>query len=274
MDVFTVGESARLAHVSVRALHHYDAIGLVRPSARSESGYRLYSGEDLERLRRVRFYRELEFGLGQIAEMLDDSDARADEHLRRQHRLLRERRDRDLELLEAIEREMEARKMGIELTPEEQFEVFGHRRSAEYAEEAERRWGSTEAWRQSQRRTAAYTKDDWIEIKAEVARNLTALIAAFETGEPAAGAKAMALAEEHRQHISRRFYECSPALHRGLAEMYIADSRFAAHYEEQASGLAGYLHDAILANAERLRHSPADRAATLSAIRRWRRATS
>lgn len=126
MDEFTVGDVARLSGVSVRTLHHYDLIGLLTPGARSASGYRLYSDADLGRLRQVLFYRELEFGLDEIAQILADPDARTDHHLRRQHRLLRERQARTRVLLGAIENEMEARQMGISLTPEEQLEIFGN----------------------------------------------------------------------------------------------------------------------------------------------------
>jgi DNA-binding transcriptional MerR regulator len=120
----------------VRTLHHYHGIGLLTPSARSAGGYRLYSETDLQRLRQVLFYRQLDFGLDEIAEILADAATGTDDHLRGQHRLLRERRARDKALLRAIEKEMEARAMGISLTPEEQFEIFGTDKLGEYAEEA------------------------------------------------------------------------------------------------------------------------------------------
>jgi MerR family transcriptional regulator, thiopeptide resistance regulator len=191
VDGYTVGEVARLAHVSVRTLHHYDGIGLLTPSGRSPAGYRLYSQADLDRLRRVLFYRELEFGLDEIAEILADPAAGTDDHLRRQHRLLRQRRARDEALLAAIEKEMEARKMGISLTPEEQFEIFGTDRLGEYAEEARERWGDTGAWAESQRRSAAYTKEDWIAIKAEADASINGFAGALRAGEPASGQVAM-----------------------------------------------------------------------------------
>ena len=249
-DGWPVGEVARLAGVSVRALHHYDEIGLLRPNGRTHAGHRRYDAADLERLRTILYSRELDFGLDEIATMLaDPRDAEA--HLRTQHRMLRERVDRDERLLRAIEKEMEARRMGISLTPEEQFEIFGSDKfTGEYAQEAERRWRGTDAWQESQRRAAAYTKQDWIEIKTEADRITEALAAELRAGRPADGPRAMELAEEHRQHISRRFYECRPAFHRNLAEMYMSDERFRATYEAVAPGLAEYVHDAIVANAE------------------------
>jgi len=251
---YLVGEVARLSHVSVRTLHHYDAIGLLTPSARSPAGYRQYSGTDLRRLQQILFYRELGFALEEIAEILADPAAGTDDHLRRQHRLLRERRARDAALLGAIEREMEARKMGISLTPEEQFEIFGTDKLAEYAEEAEQRWGDTEAWKQSQRRTAAYTKEDWIAIKAEADASIAGFAEAIRAGEPANGTVAMDLAEAHRQHISRWFYDCGYDMHRGLAELYVSDPRYIAEYDKIERGFSGYVHDAMLANADRHQH--------------------
>jgi DNA-binding transcriptional MerR regulator len=216
MDGYTVGEVARLARISVRTLHHYDGIGLLTPSARSAGGYRLYSETDLDRLHRVLFYRELEFGLDQIAEILADAATGTDGHLRRQHRLLRERRARDEALLRAIEKEMEARAMGISLTPEEQFEIFGTDKLGEVTEEAKQRWGETAVWQESQRRSAAYAKDDWIAIKAEADASINRFAEAIRSGEPATGQVAMDLAEAHRQHISRWFYDCDYEMHRGL----------------------------------------------------------
>lgn len=252
MNEYAVGALARLAHVSVRALHHYDQIGLLVPSARSAAGYRLYSEEDLGRLRRILFYRELGFGLDEIGSILADPDAGAEDHLRRQHRLLRERIEHNRALLNAIETEMEARQMGISLTPEEQFEIFGTDKvTGEWAEEAEQRWGHTEAWAQSQRRTAAYTKQDWLQIRREAGELNEQLLAAMRAGEPASGERAMDAAEAHRQHICRWFYDCGYDIHRGLAQLYLHDERFATNYEDLATGLAQYVHDAMLANAER-----------------------
>jgi DNA-binding transcriptional MerR regulator len=247
MSEYTVGQVARMSGVSVRTLHHYDEIGLLAPSARSASGYRLYGLADLERLRRTLFYRELDFGLDQIAAMLDDPGVRGPEQLRAQHRLLRERLTRTEHLLTAIETEMEALSMGISLTPEEQLDVFGPETPAKHEAEAQERWGHTEAWRESRRRATAYTKQDWIEIKAQADANLADFAQAMAAGEAATGETARRLAEEHRQQISRWFYECSPAMHARLAELYVADPRFAAHYDQVAPGLAVYVHDAVLA---------------------------
>ena len=122
---YPVGQAANLAGVTVRTLHHYDEIGLLTPTDRATGGYRRYGLRDLGRLRRILFYRELGFPLDEIATILADPRADAAEHLRRQHRLLSERIERLQAMSAAIEKELEAQQMGISLTPEEQFEVFG-----------------------------------------------------------------------------------------------------------------------------------------------------
>jgi MerR family transcriptional regulator, thiopeptide resistance regulator len=248
-----VGEVAALTGVTVRTLHHYDRIGLLRPSGRTAAGYRQYAAADLERLHQVLLYRELGFPLEEVAALLDDPAADPAEHLRRQHRLLRERLARTQAMVAAVEKEMEARHMGISLTPEERFELFGDWLPEEYEAEAEERWGDTEAWAQSSRRTAAYTKEDWVRVQAEGADVERRFAEALRDGAPADSARAMDLAEEHRQQISRNFYDCPPAMHAGLGRMYVEDERFTAHYEQITPGLAQYVSTAVQANAARAR---------------------
>jgi DNA-binding transcriptional MerR regulator len=248
---YSIGRVAGLAGVTVRTLHHYDEIGLLTPGDRSRAGYRRYDEADLRRLQQVLFYRELGFALDEIAVMLDDPDTDQGEHLRRQHGLLVARRDRVQQMVAAVEKAMEADKMGISLTPEERFEVFGDNDPAQYADEAEQRWGETEAYKQSQRRTRAYGKDDWLKIKAEAAEITEALGDAYKAGAAPDSEQAMDLVERHRQHITRWFYDCSYEIHKGLGEMYVSDERFAANYEPIAAGLTQWIKQAIDANAAR-----------------------
>ncbi|GII78117.1 MerR family transcriptional regulator [Sphaerisporangium rufum] len=126
-DQWTVGRVAALAGVSVRTLHHYDEIGLVRPSARTAAGYRAYSAGDVRRLREVLAYRRLGFGLREIAELVGDPATDAVAHLRRLRGLLLERRDRVDAMLAAIDRELQARAKGLDVTPQEQLELLGAR---------------------------------------------------------------------------------------------------------------------------------------------------
>ncbi|MYY03488.1 MULTISPECIES: MerR family transcriptional regulator [unclassified Streptomyces] len=247
----SVGQVAGFAGVTVRTLHHYDSIGLLSPSGRSHAGHRRYNDADLDRLQQILFYRELGFPLDEIAALLDDPDADPQKHLRRQHALLSHRIAELQRMAAAVETAMEARRMGINLTPEEKFEVFGDKDPEQYAEEAERRWGGTDTYAESQRRAAGYTKEDWQRMKAEVDSWAERYRALMEAGEPATGERAMDMAEEHRLHISGWFYECGYEMHRCLGEMYVADPRFKAFYESMRPGLAEHLREAIDANARR-----------------------
>jgi DNA-binding transcriptional MerR regulator len=246
---YSVSQIASLAGVSVRTLHHYDRIGLLTPADRSGAGYRRYGDRDLRRLQQIMFYRELGFALSDITDLVSDPDAGPAEHLRRQHELLAARLERTRRLIEAVERAMEAEKLGISLTPEERLEVFGDHDPAQFAGEVAERWGDTEAYRQVRQRTRSYRKQDWLAIKAEAGQITAAFAAALAAGEAPDSATATGVAEQHRQHIMRWFYDCPVQMHRGLGEMYVADERFAANYEAVAPGLASYVRDAIVANA-------------------------
>lgn len=253
---YSVGQVAGFAGVTVRTLHHYDEIGLLAPGGRSQAGHRRYSDADLDRLQRILFYRELGFPLDEVAALLDDqATGKADPrtHLRRQHDLLTARIERLQRMAAAVEHAMEAYTMGIDLTPEERFEVFGDKDPEAHAEEAGRRWGDTEAYAESRRRTARYTKDDWKRMQAETAAWGERYAALLETGGAPDGERAMELAEEHRLHITRWFYDCTYEIHQGLAEMYVADGRFREFYDSLRPGLAEHLRSAITANAARAR---------------------
>ena len=248
---YTVGQVAELAGVTVRTLHHYDRIGLLSPEQRSEGGYRSYSSADLERLHRILSYRELGLALEDIASLLDDPGIDPVAHLSRQERLLGDRIARLEQMLASVQTTKEAHRMGMQLTPEERFELFGDFDPAEHADEARERWGATPAYGESQHRTARYSKHDWRRMRDEGDELEGSLAAALAEGAPPGGERAMDLAEAHRCHIDRWFYDCSTELHRGLADMYVADERFSAHYERRADGLARYVNAAIHANADR-----------------------
>ena len=248
---YSVGEVARGARVTVRALHHYDEIGLLTPSGRTTAGYRLYADADLERLQRILCYRKLGFGLDDIASLLGDGHVDTLGHLRRQHRLLTERIGHLRRMVATLEKTMEAREMGINLEPHEMLEVFGDADPTEHAREAEQRWGETDAYRESHRRTSSYTKRDWLRLRAESSAIERRLADALAAGVAPDTPAAMDAAEAHRRHICDWFYHCPPEMHRALGEMYVVDERFTAYYERVAAGLAAYVRDAIAANADR-----------------------
>lgn len=248
----TVGEVARLAGLSVRTLHHDDEIGLLVPATRTGAGYRLYRRIEVERLQGVLLFRELGFGLEAIREIVNRPGYDRTSALLRQRELLEAKAERLLEMIDAVDVVVESERQGMAMSNDEMLEVFEGHDPAEYEAEARERWGETDAHRESARRTATYTKQDWEQMGREADEINAALLALMEAGASADSAEAIALAERHRSHISKWFYECTPEIHTGLGALYVADSRFTENIDKAGEGLARYLSDAIAVN-----HSPA-----------------
>ncbi len=248
-QTFTVGQVAGLAGVTVRTLHHYDEIGLLPPSGRAANGYRTYTAVDVARLQRVLSWRELGFDLEQVAALVatDGSGAAARDQLRAQHGQLLARIERLQAVAATVAKTLEAHEMGINLTPAEMLEVFGEHDPAEHVEEAKQRWGDTDGYREAHRRTSSYGKEEWLQIRREGDEIPAQFAAAMQAGRPVDSPEAAAAAVAHREHISRWFYQVTPEVHQGLAQMYVADPRFAKTYDDLAPGLAQYVSEAILA---------------------------
>ena len=251
MEHYTVGDAARIARVTIRTLHHYDAVGLLVPHARSAAGYRLYTDADLHRLYQILFYREVGFSLEEIRSILDGEEDEAS-HLRRQEEHLLKEQSRLAAMLSAVKARLRAHDEGRELTMHDHMELFGDWSQHKYADEAHERWGDTDAYRESARRTETYGPRDWEAIRAEGASIDAAWVQLQQAGAAPADAASMEVAERHRQHLIRWFYDCPPAFHRGLGRMYVDDARFRARYDEMAADLAAFVRDAIEANADRL----------------------
>jgi DNA-binding transcriptional MerR regulator len=249
MDEYTVGAVAELTGISVRTLHHYDEIGLLEPSERSPAGYRLYSEADLRTLQRILFYRELDFDLSAIAAILGDP---ATDHLAEQRRLLADRITRHQTMVAVIDKELTARELGMTITPEERLEIFGSTQLEDNAGEILARWGDTERFRQPRERTAGYRCEDWLALQAEQADIHQRLAAAMTAGVAADSPEVMDLAEEHRRHLDRWRHDCDHATHRELARAYLANQRSGRNYDDMVPGLSRYIHDAIMANADRV----------------------
>ncbi|ABL02789.1 MerR family transcriptional regulator [Mycobacterium ulcerans] len=250
MDGLTVGQVAERFGITVRTLHHYDEIGLLIPSRRAASGYRVYTSADLTRLSQVIVYRRLELPLDEIARLLDEGNAVS--HLVRQRERVMARLDEMKDLVEAIDLALEKAMTNTPMTDDDMRELFGDGFD-DYRVETEQKWGETAEWKESQRRTKSYGKDEWVRIKAEGQAIEKALSDAFRAGLPADSEEAMNAAEQHRRHVNRWFYDCPPAFHRNLGDMYVSDPRYIATYDESFGlpGLAAYCREAIHANANR-----------------------
>lgn len=256
-----VSEVAERARVTVRTLHHYDEIGLLVPSARSEAGYRLYTEDDVERLYQILLYKKLGFPLEAIAQAMNDGAIDLGAALRAQRELLIEKREQMDAVIRAVDRTLEFMEKGTRMTSDEMIEGFDafaeapeevRAHQAKHADETRERWGDSDAYRDSMRRARKLSSEDWVRIQAEGGDAEARMAELLSGGADPEGEEAMAAAEAMRQHIDRWFYPCSPEMHSGLADMYEADSRFTAHYDNRAPGLARFVARAIRANAARL----------------------
>ncbi|MEU9118333.1 MerR family transcriptional regulator [Streptomyces sp. NPDC048506] len=247
-DGLTVGRTGALVGVSVKTLHHWDTIGLVRPGGRTWAGYRVYSGEDIARIHRVLVYRELGFPLAEIGRILDDPDTDARDHLRRQRSQLVERISRLQKMLGAVDRMMEASETGMRLTPEEQVEIFGDDWQPAWVEEAEERWGDSAQWKQYAERAGTMTPEDWRRVAARTDALNADLAAAQRTGLAPGSGAVNALAERHRALLST-YFDCTHSMHACMGRMFVDDPRYAEYYEAVAPGFTVWLRDVIFANA-------------------------
>jgi DNA-binding transcriptional MerR regulator len=247
-DGLTVGATASLVGVTVRALHHWDAIGLVRPSGRSGGGYRLYSAADVARIHRVLIYRELGLPLDGIGELLDAPATDAAVPLRHQRAQLAERISRLQAMADAVDRMIEATSAGILLSAEEQVAIFGQDWQPSWVSEARDRWGDTTQWAQSAERAAGRTAEDWQQIAESTTALDDDLAAAKRQGVAPGSAEANLLAERHRASIGT-YFDCTHSMHVCLGRRYVGDPGFTAHYDALEPGLTPWLRDAINANA-------------------------
>ena len=174
--------------------------------------------------------------------------------LEAQRELLRERQERTDSIIRGVDRALRAMEQETEMDRTEMFEGLEEFDHEQYQDEAERRWGHTDQYKESMRRTRRYGKGDWKRIKEEGEGVVARLADQMAEGAQAAGRAAMDLAEEHRSHIDRWFYPCSHGMHCNLAEMYTADERFEEYFEKRAKGLAAFVQDAIKANEARWRN--------------------
>lgn len=210
----TVREVSLLTGVSVRTLHHYDAIGLLPPTRVTAAGYRLYDDTALRRLQAILLFRELEFPLKEIKSILDAPNFDPQEALAQQIRLLQLRRDHLDDLIAHARQIQQTGVRHMDFTP------FDKSRLDAYTAEAKARWGKTEAWSEFEQKTAGQSREE----QSSSAAGLMDIFARFGQIRQLApeGAEAQALVAELQAFITGHYYTCTPQILRGLGQMYAA----------------------------------------------------
>ena len=229
-----IKEFAEQIGVSVRTLHYYDEIGLLKPSeVDAQNGYRFYDERSLERMQEILFYRELDFSLKTIAQILSSPDYDKQQALTRQRKLLlakKERLERLIDALDGLE------KGEVFMKPNNEYEDLKNK----YAEEVRQRWGSTDAYKESQQRNTDFSQaasllDAVFEEFAELDRS------GISPDDEAAKIQV----EKLQRCITDNFYTCTNEILAGLGQMYAADVRFKNYIDKHGEGTAEFVSQCI-----------------------------
>ena len=210
--MMTVHEVSRRTGVSIRALHHYDRIGLLPPSGVTEAGYRLYDDTALERLQCILLFRELEFPLKEIREILDSPVFDRNQALDQQITLLQMKKEH---LENLIDLACGIKMIGVKKLD---FTAFDTKKIDEYARQAKETWGKTPAYREYEEKAAGRTREQDRQLGLE----LMGILAGFGQMQEAdpAGEEAQARVQELKDFITRHYYTCTDEILLGLGRMY------------------------------------------------------
>ena len=244
---YKIKEVADMVGVSVRTLHHYDKIGILKPESVTPAGYRLYNDGDLERLQQVLFFKELDFSLEEIKEILDNPDFDRKHALKTHRELLIEKKKRLDKIIKSVDKTIDSIEGGIDMNKKEMFEGFDmseiEAHKEKYAEETKQKYGDSGAYKESMKKTSKYTKEDWARINASNERIYGKIVANMDKGID--NPEVQNAVDELRQEITNNFYNCTIEIFRGLGDLYVNDERFTANIDKHKQGLAKFLSEAM-----------------------------
>ena len=239
---YSVKQLSALAGVSIRTLHHYDQIGLLKPAERAESRYRYYYKEELYRLQQILFYRELDYSLGEIKNILDDPAFDLKASLQSHRAQLIHRIGRTQRLLETIDKTIVQLENETDMiSDKEMYEGFSQTEAEQMRAEARENWGDAEV-SAAEQNIKNLGKGQWKQVQQQ-ADDICKQLARLMQKDPADTAVQEQVALYHQYLCT--FYEVSEERYRALGQMYVTDERFTAHYEKYGQGLALFLNNAI-----------------------------
>ena len=230
-------EFAELTGVSVRTLHYYDEIGLLLPAHVDEqTGYRFYDEAALLRMQEILFFRELDFSLKSIRDILSSPHFDKHKALAEQKHLLTLKKERLERLISAIDGAVKGENI---------MSAFDNSEFETYKAEAREKWGNTDAYKEHAEKTKAYSKEKWGNLAGEMNEILAAFAACMNSGSAPDSAEAQNLVEALQGHISGNYYTCTKEILAGLGQMYACDERFKNNIDKHAAGNAVFISKAI-----------------------------
>lgn len=239
---YLVNELAEIAGISVRTLHHYDHIDLLKPMEIGLNGYRFYGWKELLRLQQILFFRELDFSLEEIRVILDSPDLDQLEILNEQKAMLQLKQKKLKKLIFTINNTIINMKDDKKLPKEDLFDGFNDMQSKAYKKEARKRWGHTKAWKQYEERMKNLKPKDMEKLKKEGEAILRKIVSLMKLG-PASHEVQKEVAAYH--DYMGNFYDCSKDHFLALGRIYSEDERFRKYYEDIQEGLAEFMTEAI-----------------------------
>ena len=232
-----IKEFADFTGVSVRTLHYYDEIGLLAPAYVDEcTGYRYYDENSLLRMQEILFYRELDFSLKNIGEILSAPNYDKNKALKEQKHLLSLKKERLERLISAIDDAMKG---------EIVMRAFDNNEFETYKDEVKEKWGKTDAYKEHVEKTKNYSKDKWSNLIGEMNDIIAEFAACKKNGEKPDSVKAQNYVKMLQNHITENYYVCTNEILRGLGQMYVADERFKKNIDKHGDGTAAFIRDAI-----------------------------
>ena len=232
-----IKEFAQFTGVSVRTLHYYDEIGLLRPAhVDKATGYRFYDEDSLLRMQEILFYRELDFSLKSISEILSSPHYDKTKALQDQKHLLLLKKERLERLITALDRAEKG---------ENVMNAFDNNAFDTYKEEAKERWGNTDAYKEHAQKTKGYSKAKWNDMVEEMNAIFGEFALCMKNGGTPESAEAQSLVKTLQDHITANYYTCTNQILAGLGQMYVADERFRNNIDKHADGTAAFACEAI-----------------------------
>ncbi|MBP3633906.1 MAG: MerR family transcriptional regulator [Oscillospiraceae bacterium] len=238
-----IKEFAKFTGVSVRTLHYYDEIGLLRPAdVDRDTGYRFYDEQSLLRMQEILFYRELDFSLKSIDEILSSPHYDKDKALKAQKQLLVLKKERLERLIDAIDSASKGENI---------MKAFDNSEFESYKAEAQERWGNTDAYKEHAEKTKNYGTDKWSSLASDMDIIFREFSICMINGFVPASEEAQNLVKKLQSHITENYYKCTKEILFGLGQMYVADERFKNNIDKHADGTAAFVSEAIACYCEK-----------------------
>ena len=232
-----IKEFADFAGVSVRTLHYYDEIGLLVPAHIDEcTGYRYYDETSLLRMQEILFYRELDFSLKSIGEMLSSPNYDTNKALKEQKKLLTLKKERLERLISAIDDAMKG---------ENVMKAFDSSEFDKHKAEAKERWGKTDAYKEHEEKTKGYSKDKWNNLADEMNEIMVEFAVCMKEGNEPDSGETQNFVKMLQDHITNSYYRCTDEILFGLGQMYVGDERFKQNIDKHGDGTAAFICEAI-----------------------------